>query len=210
MDLLAWALPLHQRARSLTRGIQAEASRIATLPYLASNAEASWDQRMVDAVRVPAEGFERAGVALAMSRFPEEAGWFPLLSESVLHELVAEGLIERDSFEYSVCYHHVSELSRAIEQSRRTAAATSKFFRELGVLAASQVRRVLRPAERAKLSHQLLRDGSTVRLEVAIRIRCASHFSSLRRKGTQPGSHRPPGGAWRRMPGPPVIPCPPT
>lgn len=92
----------------------------------------------------PKLGLAAATAAEVLSQMGSDAGWLPLAHEEVLHTLVSEGGIDKESFEYPVYFHYVSAWTEAADKARETTEAVTDIMSNIskGLAATSLLTRV--------------------------------------------------------------------
>jgi hypothetical protein len=117
---------LHARLDVLGGQIDEDRSKVGLL--LPGTSLVDPDRPGPDALTVPVEGPERAVVDAAIERLGKDGGWFPLVHEPTLHQLVEDEQIPVDSWAYTVWSHYVSTLARVLAERRLQDDARTAFW----------------------------------------------------------------------------------
>jgi hypothetical protein len=132
MESLLGAILWQTHARLDTLGGQVDADRSKVRGLLPGTAFADLDGRSPanasGALVVPVEGPERAVINAALDRFGNDGGWFPVIHEATLHQLVEAGEIGPDSWLFVVWNRYVTALARVLGERRQDDEAWASFW----------------------------------------------------------------------------------
>lgn len=126
---------------NIAPGIDATRSNVEKLfPLLESE---SLDKN-VSEFSMPTEGDAKVELSIeaftiknAMASLEKDNSFFPLLSKNVFDRLVNEDIIKKDSFEYVVCYHFVTELIKQESLIEEESEKESKIWKRISETAAA-------------------------------------------------------------------------
>lgn len=120
----------HGKIEAIRRGIDPNTSRVAAAwtALLAETKSSPAFLRAIQNWEPPKQGFESYIAESALSGLPESPSWFPLAHEETWHRLVETGALAKDSFEYIVYYHYVSEVMDRVEAKQEAKKAFDKFW----------------------------------------------------------------------------------